>query len=320
MEELNSQTRTITAFFDDRTSAQKATDDLAAIGVPRGQIRVTEGANPSAEAPQADKGFWEELKEMFMPAEDRYGYAEGLRRGGYLLSAQVDGALYDRALTAIDTEGAVNMDEREASWRASGWTGYQADSSTTTAATAGAAALSPSPAPSARATELETGRDEVIPIYEETAKIGKRDVNHGRVRLRSYVVETPVTEQVNLRNEQVQVERRPVDRAIAAGDAVFQDRVIEAEEHAEEAVIGKETRVKEEISLRKTVENQAKTVSETLRRTEVEVSGRPRWRVARNGSALLGRNRLQPDCGPHGCDRLRRYEDRHRRPPRRRQD
>ena len=46
--------------------------------------------------------------------------------------------------------------------------------------------------------------------------------------IRSYVVETPVNEQVRLRNKSVQVERKPVDRPIAAGDKLFQDRVIEA--------------------------------------------------------------------------------------------
>jgi uncharacterized protein (TIGR02271 family) len=76
-----------------------------------------------------------------------------------------------------------------------------------------------------------------VPVYEEQLRVGKRDVSHGRVRIRSYVVETPVNEQVRLRSESVQIERKPVDRPVAAGDALFQDRVIEAEERAEEAVV-----------------------------------------------------------------------------------
>ena len=63
----------------------------------------------------------------------------------------------------------------------------------------------------------------MIPVYEEQLRVGKRDVSHGRVRIRSYVVETPVNEQVRLRSESVQVERKPVDRPIAAGDELFQD-------------------------------------------------------------------------------------------------
>jgi uncharacterized protein (TIGR02271 family) len=119
----------------------------------------------------------------------------------------------------------------------------------------------------------------VVPVYEEQLRVGKRDVSHGRVRIRSYVVETPVNEQVRLHNESVQVERKPVNRPVAAGDALFQDRVIEAEERAEEAVLGKETRVKEELTLRKTAADRTQDISDTVRHTEVEIQddrgGRP---------------------------------------------
>ena len=49
---------------------------------------------------------------MFLPAEDHHSYAEGLRRGGFLLSANVEAELYDRALEIMETGGAVDMDER----------------------------------------------------------------------------------------------------------------------------------------------------------------------------------------------------------------
>ena len=298
--------RSLTAFFDTREAAQKATADLVAAGIPREHIRLTEGADAGTTAGTTTathdaRSFWDELKDMFLPDEDRYGYAEGLRRGGHLLSVRSDEANYTRVMDILDQDGAIDMDAREATWRESGWTGYQAGTmedrqtssaiATSTAASVGtgAAALSSAPTRATQSTgtsaavgTLQDGRDEVIPIYEETANVAKRDVNHGRVRLRSYVVETPFSQQINLRNEQVQVERRPVDRPIAATDAMFQDRVIEVEEHAEEAVISKEARVKEEISLRKTVENRAQTLSDTLRHTEVEVED------TRAGQAVVG--------------------------------
>ena len=253
--------RTVTAFFDSRAAAQKATDDLIAAGVPREHIRMTEGSGgtsvgTSTPTSSAEKGFWDELKDLFLPDQDRYGYAEGLRRGGYLLAVRVEEAYYTRAMDILDTDGAVNMDEREADWRSSGWTGYSSGVATDTRTSAVAADMGvaagvraqPRPVPSTAAVDtLQAGRDESIKVYEETAQVAKREVDHGRVRLRSYVVETPFSQQVNLRNESVQIERRPVDRVVTSGDAVFQDRVIEAEEHVEEAFITKETRVKEEI-------------------------------------------------------------------------
>jgi uncharacterized protein (TIGR02271 family) len=109
-------------------------------------------------------------------------------------------------------------------------------------------------------------------LAEERLRVGKRDVGHGSVRVRSYVVETPVQDQVTLQQEHVQLERHPVDRPLGGADRTgFQDRVIEATESAEEAVVDKEARVREEVVLRKTTDQRTETVHDTVRRTEVEV-------------------------------------------------
>ncbi|MFC0409169.1 YsnF/AvaK domain-containing protein [Roseomonas elaeocarpi] len=115
------------------------------------------------------------------------------------------------------------------------------------------------------------GDEEVIPLVEEQLRVGKRDVEHGRVRVRSYTVETPVSEQVTLRQEHVDVQRRAVDRPLTDAEHLFQDRTIEATEHAEEAVIAKEARVKEELVIRKVATEDIQTVSDTVRHTEVKV-------------------------------------------------
>ena len=70
-------------------------------------------------------------------------------------------------------------------------------------------------------------------MIEERLRVGKRDTSHGRVRVRSYVREAPVSADVELRSERVEVERRPVDRPVSAGDDAFRERSIEAEEFAE---------------------------------------------------------------------------------------
>ena len=282
------QSRAITALFDTQEAAERAVDDLVGDGIPRQHITLHGGAAvaPTSVASGDDKGFWDSLKDMFMPDDDRYAYAEGLRRGGQLVSVRADEANYNRVIDILDREGSVDMDAREETWRSEGWSGYQSSSATgaapiaATGTTASAVAsksaetatrLPPATGTDGVATSIEAGRDEVIPIYEERLQVGKRDVSHGRVRLRSYVVETPVSEQVSLRSESIQVERHPVDRAIDARDVAFQDRVIEAEERAEEAVVSKTARVTEEISLRKVADNETRTVSDSVRHTEVEV-------------------------------------------------
>lgn len=50
-------------------------------------------------------------------------YAEGVRRGGTLVTARTDAVLAERALTVFDQAGAIDLDERAQGWRATGWTG-----------------------------------------------------------------------------------------------------------------------------------------------------------------------------------------------------
>lgn len=293
---------TLTAFFDHRHHAEDAVNRLVDAGVPRDNIRLVPGYEadqPVTERPEVHKGFFESLADFFLPDEDRYSYAEGLSRGGYLVTVtSLSGDRYDTALDILDDEGAVNLDEREQNWRSEGWSGYQGgsysdtepsssynDSSLSSGSATGATGSTYAGTSSGsyagssglgatgttRTSTLSAGGEEVIPVVEEELRIGKRDVNNGRVRVRSYVTETPVSEQVSLRDERVSIERRPVDRPLTGTEAAFQDREIEAEEHSEQAVVAKEARVTEEIALRKQSDVRQETVSDTVRKTEVEV-------------------------------------------------
>ena len=281
-------TRNATAYFETRAAADAAVSDLVAAGFPREQISVAGTGASGATGTTDNRSFWEELKDLFLPAEDRYAYAEGLRRGGFVVSVRTEETEYERVLEILDRDGAVDLDKKEASWRGEGWTGYS-DEEAAASAPAGidsqtnlSAMSSSETAAAPRRAAATAGAEEVIPVYEEQLRVGKRDVSHGRVRIRSYVVETPVNEQVRLRSESVQVERKPVDRPVAAEDALFQDRVIEAEERAEEAVVAKDARVKEELTLRKTTDDRTQAISDTVRHTEVEIEDE------RGGRTLAG--------------------------------
>lgn len=111
-----------------------------------------------------------------------------------------------------------------------------------------------------------------IPIIEENLEVGKREVEHGGIRIRSRVVETPVEENIRLREEHVTVERENVDRPATERDFTNADeREIEARERAEIPVVNKEARVVEEIKLKKDVTERDETVNDTVRKTEVDV-------------------------------------------------
>ena len=201
------------------------------------------------------------MKGAFLPDEDRHHYEEGVRRGGYLLSGEVDADDADEAVRLLDDANPVDIEGRANDWRSSGW-----DYSTSSAA-AGA-----TPGLSGDRAYGSAGNEQSIPIVEESLRVGKREVDRGGVRVRSYVVETPVSEQVNLREENVSVERRRVDQPLSAADGdAFRERTIEMTETAEEAVVSKDARVVEEVVVRKDVDNHTETVNDTVRRTEVDI-------------------------------------------------
>ena len=121
-----SGSNTLSAFFDERSDAVDAMERLRALGIPDSALRMTEGSERDRDVvePAPTKGFFESLGDLFFPDEDRHAYAEGLARGGFLVTVTgLSTALYDQALDILDDEGAVDIDERQESWRAEGWSG-----------------------------------------------------------------------------------------------------------------------------------------------------------------------------------------------------
>jgi uncharacterized protein (TIGR02271 family) len=127
-----------------------------------------------------------------------------------------------------------------------------------------------------------------IPVVQEELKVGKREVNRGGVRVYSRVVETPVNESVNLREEHVNVERRPVDQPISTADAAaFKEQSIELRETAEEAVVQKSARVVEEVVVGKETTQRQEQINDTVRHTEVQVENLPGDTALRTSGTML---------------------------------
>jgi uncharacterized protein (TIGR02271 family) len=117
-----------------------------------------------------------------------------------------------------------------------------------------------------------TGEGTAIPVIQEELRVGKREVQRGGVRIFQRMVETPVNETVNLREEHVNVERRPVDQPISSADlAGFEEKSIELRETAEEAVVQKSARVVEEVVVGKEVSEREQQINDTVRHTEVDI-------------------------------------------------
>ncbi len=61
------------------------------------------------------------LTDWGMSEEDAHTYAEGIRRGGTMVSARVDESMMSTAVDILDVEGTVDMTERSRAWRSEGW-------------------------------------------------------------------------------------------------------------------------------------------------------------------------------------------------------
>jgi hypothetical protein len=170
---------------------------------------------------------------MFVPDEDSQTYGEGLRRGRFLLTARAEEHHADRVHQLLENSNAVDVDERASAWRIKGWgepssggagafstpqrslsSGSTSDSGSFGGASAGGATAGTSSSGSMGRSD----NDQTIPVIEEQLAVGKREMNRGGVRVRSFVRKTPVHEQVSLREEHVDVERRPVNQALQSGD------------------------------------------------------------------------------------------------------
>jgi len=249
---------TVIGLFDETQDAQKAIAELTGIGIPANQVSSIQ-REASSSSTEADEGWWERLKdglkEMFgagVPTQDVPYYREGLRRGGILVRARVDDDQEEeRVLAIFQRHRAIDLEERAEQWRASGW-----------------------------GDTLSPNEEHVVPIIEEELQIGKRTVQRGGVRVYTHLVERPVEEQVMVREEQVRLERRPVDRPASEADLIAaQEGAIEVTETAEEAVVSKRARVVEEVAITKDVEERPEKIQETVRRTEVEVEPKAKRRA-----------------------------------------
>ena len=130
-----------------------------------------------------------------------------------------------------------------------------------------------------RATATDTTRTSTsnqdtveVPLTEEELKVGKRTVDAGQVRLRKVVRTEVVNQPVEIRREDVVVER------VAAGDvrsgtatSDFKEETIDVPLSREEVVVSKEAHVTGAVRLHKTAEAEQQNVSETIRKEDVEV-------------------------------------------------
>ncbi|XXB03033.1 hypothetical protein NL151_08855 [Rhizobium binae] len=172
----------LTAFFDSQSQAESAISRLEDAGVPVARIRLMPGyeADGKNAGVMSDdrSGFFDALADFFFPDEDRAMYAEGLRRGGFLVQVNdIDDALYETVHDILDDEGSIDIDERADLWLSE--SGRQGGSNTGFAGSARGGKAADDLAVSESAFEGPASDDEAAPV-------AMRDTARGSATVRAY--------------------------------------------------------------------------------------------------------------------------------------
>jgi len=140
----NVMPKTVIGLFDDYQKAQDVMQDLVDSGIEadristiteadkskysqdttstHGPVTTTEHGAGGMSAPV--ESATRTLLDLGMPENKAKYYAEAVRRGGTLVCvAGVDDGDLDNAVNIIDSHGSVDINNRAAEWRESGWAG-----------------------------------------------------------------------------------------------------------------------------------------------------------------------------------------------------
>jgi uncharacterized protein (TIGR02271 family) len=265
---------TIVAVYDTASQADAAIRDLQDSGIPPTSISRHAAGTSTGTAPQPprEQGFWSALFGG-EPEYDTNVYEQTMAAGSHVVTVRVDASRAATATTILERHDPIDIDERAAAYGIGrtgvGQTGAMPQGSAGATGTVRAG---------------ESG-EEKLQLAEEQLNVGKRLVNRGTTRIRRYVVETPVEENVSLHSERVTVERRPASGETRVDSPEFTDRTIEVSETEEEAVVGKTARVREEVVVRKDVSDRVETVRDTVRREDVEITKDGKTQTATDRSA-----------------------------------
>ncbi len=265
-------TRTVVGVFEDYGAAEEVARELENGGIPRSAIQVqsnfkTGAAGRTGDTTEHHEGGIARFFHRLFGGHDDEGsyeghYAEAVRRGDAVVCVTAPEDQINRAVEIMNSAGAIDIDRRVENYRSTGYERHDPN----------APPYSYEEAAREREQLRSTGDRTSIPVVEEEIQVGKRAVRRGGVRVYSHVVEQPVEQTVSLREEHVRVERRPVDRPVTDADTDrLRDQSVEVTEMAEEPVVQKRARVREEIVVGKETSERTEKIQDKVRRTEVEV-------------------------------------------------
>jgi hypothetical protein len=270
--------RTVTALFDSRAEAETARSRFIA-EIKTRSTRIIAKDTLAA------------LDSLDIDPKHSASYQDALRQGGHLLVFEVEaGQDPKRIISQLqqpDRAAPIAAAAPVAETPTYGFTGGGEEPADDLVV------VEPEVAPEpVAATEVEAPKEEVAapvptptivqptaeqalsPRAQDELRIGTPLQSRGGARVRSVIRETPAEQEVGLSEEHVDVEHRPSERRLSFEDVkaggLLMERTFEIREMREEPVITKEAFVREEVIVRKSVQERTETVRDTVRRTDFE--------------------------------------------------
>jgi uncharacterized protein (TIGR02271 family) len=272
--------------FKDASEARLSFDDLTRLGIDPNDVSIVQLATrPSSglglfAVKSADDGS---MMAARGPVASRLNKERGLF--STLSNAGVSGSLiehYMKALRQGETMELVTVEDKNAGSvvevmkrhaarydESAPIASAEAPIATAAASTVGAATTAGAIMGGKKIEKLDGER--VIPLLREELQVAKREVDRGSTHIGVHVTERPVSEQIRLREEFIEIDRRPMNRAPLPGELEFRSTDVDIESRGEEAVVAKQVRVVEEVHLRKKIVERDETITDTLRSTELDV-------------------------------------------------
>ena len=123
-----------------------------------------------------------------------------------------------------------------------------------------------------RSVSQDIGEGQVtIPLAEERVVVGKREVESGGIRLRKVIRTEIVHQPIELRREEIIIERVPGPENAGSAQSAFTEEMIFIPLREEQAIIGKEAHVREEIRIRKKALTEQQELHEAVRKEDIEL-------------------------------------------------
>ncbi len=261
---------TLVAVYDTPDHADAAVKALKAAGFAESDISIFDGdrlkgGKVTMSSGVRETGLWHRLFGTDVYEHEADVYGQTIEDGGVVISVRVPANEVAHATAVLNIHRPVDVHDRAVTAgvaRRPMSTRSKRSSTLFPLAAMQQVAVSP---------KLAAAQPDVLRLAEEHLEVGKEMAETGRTRIRRFVTEREVAQDVTLHEEHAEVLRKAISDPKYVAEIDWADGTIEVIETAEHALANKTARIVEEVSLKKIGSDHVETIRDKIRRQQVEI-------------------------------------------------